>query len=74
VNGSLDETDLLARQLRVERLRHDNQFGCHGRHHGNGGPDCPRQLHHHHDIFCIPPSQSEWSEAGREGPVRISER
>lgn len=26
--------------------------GCDGTHHGIGTPDCPRQLHHHHDDRC----------------------
>jgi hypothetical protein len=25
---------------------------CGGQHHGNGSPECPRELHHHHDMTC----------------------
>lgn len=28
------------------------QRGCDGMHHGNGSPECPRELHHHHDERC----------------------
>jgi hypothetical protein len=28
------------------------QRGCDGTHHGIGTPDCPRELHHHHDDLC----------------------
>lgn len=28
------------------------QRGCGGTHHGNGSPDCPKHLHHHHDTRC----------------------
>lgn len=31
------------------------QWGHEGRHHGIGTPDCPRDLHHHHDERCDPP-------------------
>lgn len=31
------------------------QYGCAGRHHGIGTPDCPRELHHHHDERCERP-------------------
>lgn len=31
------------------------QYGHEGRHHGIGTPDCPRDLHHHHDERCEPP-------------------
>jgi thymidylate kinase len=30
------------------------QTGCAGQHHGRGTPDCPRELHHHHDDRCLP--------------------
>jgi len=30
------------------------QRGHDGRHHGIGTPECPRHLHHHHDIRCNP--------------------
>jgi hypothetical protein len=50
---------------RVDALRLGRtQWGCNGRHHGNGSPDCPRELHHHHDMFCEPPSKDECAEAG----------
>lgn len=32
------------------------QYGHAGRHHGVGTPDCPRDLHHHHDERCERPS------------------
>lgn len=32
------------------------QYGHAGRHHGVGTPDCPRELHHHHDERCEQPS------------------
>lgn len=50
------------------------QFGHAGRHHGNGSPDCPRHLHHHHDEFCKPPTPMEWHLAGREGEVVVGSR
>jgi protein gp37 len=28
------------------------QRGCGGLHHGTGAPECPRELHHHHDDRC----------------------
>jgi hypothetical protein len=31
------------------------QYGHEGRHHGVGTPDCPRDLHHHHDERCERP-------------------
>lgn len=31
------------------------QWGCDGRHYGNGTKECPRELHHHHDEFCKKP-------------------
>ena len=50
---------------RVKRLKSGNwQFGHEGRHHGNGTPDCPLDLHHHHDEFCYPPTQFELRQAG----------
>lgn len=33
----------------------DVQYGHGGMHHGVGTPDCPRELHHHHDERCEPP-------------------
>jgi hypothetical protein len=49
----------------VERLkRGDWQFGHAGRHHGTGAPDCPRELHHHHDEFCSRPTMAELRAAG----------
>jgi hypothetical protein len=35
------------------------QYGCAGRHHGRGTPDCPFDLHHHHDERCAPPAGEE---------------
>lgn len=49
----------------VARLKQgDHSFGHAGRHHGVGTPECPRELHHHHDEFCIPPTISELVLAG----------
>lgn len=53
------------RQARIDRLRRGNwQFGHDGRHHGNGSPECPLALHHHHDEFCSLPAPYELFEAG----------
>ena len=55
----------IRRTRRVARLRMgDWSFGHAGRHHGNGAEDCPRELHHHHDEFCLLPTVSELREAG----------
>lgn len=62
------------RAARIERLRHDTQFGHAGRHHGTGAPDCPRELHHHHDWFCQQPTPYEWAAAGRTGPIVTTSR
>jgi hypothetical protein len=35
------------------------QYGCDGRHHGKGTPDCPTKLHHHHDESCETPPQKD---------------
>jgi len=43
-------------EARMMRAAHGQQFGCGGRHHGRGTPDCPRELHHHHDEFCDRPA------------------
>lgn len=52
-------------KARIERLKQgDWQFGHAGRHHGNGSPDCPSELHHHHDAFCKIPTPLELLEAG----------
>lgn len=32
------------------------QYGHGGQHHGRGTPDCPVDLHHHHDERCEPPT------------------
>lgn len=43
------------------------QRGCDGQHHGIGTPECPRELHHHHDERCGP--GLDWVVAGGEsGP------
>lgn len=43
------------------------QIGHSGRHHGDGSPGCPRELHHHHDPQCEFPI--DWVVAGGEsGP------
>lgn len=31
------------------------QFGCGQKHHGIGTPECPKELHHHHDDRCYYP-------------------
>lgn len=68
-----DETfDLKAPELislvntpRVIRLRTGNwQFGCSGKHRGNGSVECPFELHHHHDDCCKLPSTAELMAAG----------
>ncbi len=49
----------------VARLRSgDWSFGHDGQHHGIGTPDCPRELHHHHDEFCTRPTLAELRAAG----------
>lgn len=49
----------------VKRLRMgDYSFGHAGRHHGNGSPGCPIELHHHHDEFCRLPTRNEVIAAG----------
>lgn len=54
-----------ARQFRIQRLKSgDWQFGCDGEHFGNGTAACPREPHHHHDMFCQYPSKEELEEAG----------
>jgi hypothetical protein len=53
--------DRRAAARREPDLDHDSgrdlvtQYGHAGRHHGVGTPDCPRELHHHHDERCEPP-------------------
>jgi protein gp37 len=43
------------------------QRGCAGMHHGIGTPECPAELHHHHDALCGP--GIDWIIAGGEsGP------
>jgi protein gp37 len=43
------------------------QYGCDGRHRGDGTPDCPRWSHHHHDDRCSAPL--DWVVVGGEsGP------
>lgn len=51
-------------ERRAERIHKSGQFGCDGRHKGSGSPDCPRRLHHHHDMFCDIPSPAELMLAG----------
>lgn len=49
----------------VRRLKMgDWSFGHSGRHHGIGTDDCPRELHHHHDEFCVLPTRAELLAAG----------
>ena len=40
------------------------QRGCSGTHRGIGTPECPRELHHHHDDRCNP--GLDWVVAGGE--------
>lgn len=62
--------ELNEREARIQKLkRGDLGFGCRGMHHGNGSPDCPRRLHHHHDIFCALPTDEELREAGVDPDV-----
>jgi hypothetical protein len=50
---------------RIEALKQGRtDWGCQGRHHGNGTPECPRELHHHHDDFCRRPTAQEMTAAG----------
>jgi hypothetical protein len=54
---------------RIEALRRGRlQWGHGGFHHGNGAPDCPRGLHHHHDEFCDLPTPMEVRKAGVSVP------
>ena len=64
------------REARIKRIQAEEfpQFGHDGMHHGNGGPDCPRVRHHHHDWFCEPPTPMEWAMAGRTGAVEWRSR
>jgi hypothetical protein len=59
-----DLRDPEVRMLRMEHLLKDPQFGHDGSHIGNGTPGCPRTRHHHHDIYCAMPSDSELQLAG----------
>lgn len=55
------------RRARIELLRRgETQWGHDGRHNGSGRDDCPRWLHHHHDIRCEYPTLLECDEAGVE--------
>lgn len=40
------------------------QRGCGEMHRGNGSPECPRELHHHHDDRCKP--GVDWAVVGGE--------
>lgn len=56
-------------QRRIDALKRGrDQWGHGGRHRGNGAPDCPRTLHHHHDEFCMLPLPSECALAGVTAP------
>ena len=53
----------------IDLLRHWYQWGHDGQHHGIGSPECPRELHHHHDDRCQKPF--DWVIVGGEsGPKR----
>lgn len=58
------------REVRIEALKRGRlQWGHDGRHHGRyGDPDCPRELHHHHDDYCELPTLGEVAAAGVEVP------
>lgn len=43
-------------QLRERAEPERTQWGCDGKHHGIGTPECPRELHDHHDEFCVKPT------------------
>lgn len=50
-------------------LKSYEQYGHAGRHDGHGTPDCPRELHHHHDERCERPmteDQRPWCGARKE--------
>ena len=50
---------------RIARLKMGNwQFGHHGMHRGVGTKDCPKERHHHHDLFCATPTVFELQQAG----------
>jgi uncharacterized protein YlaI len=53
------------RDARIQRLRNHNGhgFGCRGMHNGIGTLDCPHRLHHHHNVFCVMPTEEELFEA-----------
>lgn len=64
--------------IRVDALKRGRtDWGCDGSHRGKytarqiarGAPNCPRELHHHHDAFCAEPSAMELRLAGVEEPV-----
>lgn len=48
----------------MKLTRGDWQFGCAGRHREIGTKDCPRELHHHHDVLCASPTKRELRQAG----------
>lgn len=48
------------------------QRGCEGQHHGKGTPDCPKELHHHHDDTCNP--GIDWVIAGGESESKDKAR
>ncbi len=48
------------------------QRGCKGQHHGKGTPDCPEELHHHHDDTCKP--GIDWVIAGGESESKDKAR
>ena len=62
--GSMNDREIRLRQIQSEPVP---QFGHDGRHRGYGAPDCPRTLHHHHDMLCPLPTREEWAAAGRTG-------
>ncbi len=46
-------TEEKLKQLEILHTEHGCQYGCRGRHNGDGSPGCPRTLHHHHDERCV---------------------
>lgn len=43
------------------------QYGHAGQHHGRGTPDCPVELHHHHDERCASPLDERRQRAREAG-------
>lgn len=63
-----DRAERIAEVEKLGRL----QWGCAGEHRGNGTPDCPKFMHHHHDERCIPGLRNRLKAAEVEN-VRLNE-